>query len=229
MMRIVVLFIKFTLHRSFFMESHISGSAKPPESRLSRWGKAGQPAVLAEKYGRKFYRQDFINPVSGEVEDFYLFSMKDSVFVFPITGEGKIITVRQYKQGCDDITHELPAGVCNQNELFEVTAKRELLEETGYEATAITSMGEGLPDTRCMTIRRFFFLATGCRKVREPERDPREEIEVIVLDVADWLYLIRRNQVKELTTTSLTLSALLRLGLIDPDECRHGLWPLLLI
>lgn len=205
------------------MEFHIKAGVAIPEPRIQRWGKVSQPIVLAEKYGRKFYRQDFKNPVSGEVEDFYLFSMKDSVFVFPITEEGKIITVRQYKQGCDDITLELPAGVCNQNEPFAVTARRELLEETGYEASEITPMGAGLPDTRCMTVRRFFFLATGCRKVRESERDPREEIEVIILDVDDWLHLIRLNQVKELTTTSITLSALLHLWLISPDSCKISL------
>ena len=180
---------------------------------LHKWIKIGEPEILAEKFGRKFFRQNFVNPINGAISDFYLFSMKDSSFVFPMTDDGKVITVCQYKQGCHDITHELPAGVCNTSEPHEVTAKRELLEETGYEAKEMIPMGVGWPDTRSTTIQRFFFLANGCRKVKEPEQDPNEEIEVVLYDMPDWLDMIKSNEVKELTTISITLHFILHLGI----------------
>lgn len=201
------------------MEIKVSGLERIPWPRIRCWEKYGAPEVIAERFGRKFFRQDFLNPLNEKVQDFYLFSMKDSVFVFPITEDGKVITVRQYKQGCHGITHELPAGVSNPNESPEVTVRRELLEETGYEAHEIVPLGVGVPDTRCMTIKRYFFLATGCKKVKEPESDPNEEIEVIVMDLNQWLWLIAENTVQELTTTSITLSALLHLRLLNMSLC----------
>ena len=78
---------------------------------LISWKKVGEPIVLAAKFGRKLLLQKFLTP-DGVEKEFSQFWMKDSSFVFPITTDLKVITVRQYKQGRNAITHELPAGIC---------------------------------------------------------------------------------------------------------------------
>mgnify|MGYP001358277719 CR=1 FL=1 len=55
-----------------------------------------------------------------------------AVAVIPITSEGKIIMVRQYRKALEKEIIEIPAGKLEQGEAPEVTAIRELEEETGY-------------------------------------------------------------------------------------------------
>lgn len=178
---------------------------------LKLWTKIGEPIVLAAKFGIKLLLQKFLTP-KGEEKEFSQFWMKDSSFVFPITKEGKIITVRQYKQGRHAITHELPAGICDPNEHGEVTATRELLEETGYQAGIMIYLGPIWPDSRCGVFVRHTYLALGCEKVAEPKTDPEEEIEVVLLSMKEWLELVLKgDEVAELTTLGITLKALIYL------------------
>lgn len=179
---------------------------------LKLWTKVGEPDVLASKYGRKLLLQKFLTP-DGVEKEFSQFWMKDSSFVFPITKDGKVITVRQYKQGRNAITHELPAGVCNPNEHGDVTASRELLEETGYEAGTIIYLGPTWPDSRCGVFVRHTYLALDCKKTAEPKVDPEEEIEVALLSMEEWLRLVLKGEeVAELTTLGITLKVLVFLS-----------------
>lgn len=182
---------------------------------LKLWTKIGEPEVLASKFGRQLLLQKFQTP-GGKILEFSQFRMKNSSFVFPITKDGRVITVRQYKQGRNDITHELPAGVENPDEFGWITAKRELLEETGYEAGNVIFLGPSWPDSRCGAFTRNLYLALNCEKVREPKRDPEEEIEVVLLSFKEWLELILEGkEVAELTTFGITIKALVYLGQDD--------------
>ena len=179
---------------------------------LIPWKKIGEPIVLAAKFGRKLLLQKFLTP-DGVEKEFSQFWMKDSSFVFPITTDLKVITVRQYKQGRNAITHELPAGICEPNEPGEITASRELLEETGYKTEKMVYLGPTWPDSRCGVFIRHTYLALGCEKISEPKSDPEEEIEVVLLDMEEWLRLVLKGEeVAELTTLGITIKALMYLS-----------------
>ena len=62
------------------------------------------------------------------------------VVIVPVY-QGNFVMVRQWRHGEDRITVEMPGGVCNKDEDPAVTAKRELLEETGFEAKKLTYLG----------------------------------------------------------------------------------------
>src|SRR5687767_14837499 len=57
-----------------------------------------------------------------------------SVVVLPMLPGNRVVMVRNYRHTVDQILLELPAGTVEPNEPFEVTAARELTEETGYTA-----------------------------------------------------------------------------------------------
>lgn len=57
-----------------------------------------------------------------------------AVAVIAITDEGKLILVEQYRKALDRSIIEIPAGKIEPGEDIEVTALRELEEETGYGA-----------------------------------------------------------------------------------------------
>ena len=56
---------------------------------------------------------------------------------------GRLILVRQYRPPADSMVIEFPAGLVNPGESPEVTAVRELREETGYQGRLIRM----IPDT----------------------------------------------------------------------------------
>ena len=68
----------------------------------------------------------------------------DTVHVLGITADGHVPVLRQWRVPLQAWVWELPAGICDiEGEPLEDTARRELLEETGYSAAAIRLVGRG--------------------------------------------------------------------------------------
>jgi ADP-ribose pyrophosphatase len=62
--------------------------------------------------------------------------------VVPVTSEGKIVLLTQFRHPVQKDTLEIPAGKLDNNEDPFVCAKRELEEETGYRSDNIKKLGE---------------------------------------------------------------------------------------
>lgn len=65
----------------------------------------------------------------------------DWVNVIPVTPEGKVVMIEQYRHGIGRVTLEVPGGISEPGEGPEVTCARELLEETGYAGDACRIIG----------------------------------------------------------------------------------------
>lgn len=57
-----------------------------------------------------------------------------AVAVVPVTDEGKVVLVRQYRYPVKEVLLEIPAGKLDKGEKPEICAHRELEEETGFKA-----------------------------------------------------------------------------------------------
>ena len=73
--------------------------------------------------------------------NFYVFESLDWINILPITKEKKVVFVEQYRPGTDSITLELPGGMADLNEKPINSAKRELLEETGFSSNDWSKIG----------------------------------------------------------------------------------------
>ncbi len=180
---------------------------------LGPWVKIGLPVLLAEGHGKSLVQQQFLNPKTSTIHDFTFFGQSHGCIAFALTEDSEVIAVRQYKQGCDCITLELPAGTANSNkESPEETIRRELLEETGFEPKTIVSLNPSqFLATRSSSVRVHLFLATGCRKVRDPLFDPDEEIVVELFTVPAWIRCCE-EEIFDSSTITATFKALRRLG-----------------
>ena len=117
------------------------------------------------------------------------------VVIVAITDQAEIVLAEQYRPPLDARVLDLPMGLSGdldgaEGEPLHEAARRELLEETGYQADRLESLGEGPTSAGLTNELLTFFLARGCRRVGRGGGDETEDIEVHVvpLDQADaWL------------------------------------------
>ncbi len=117
----------------------------------------------------------------------------DTINVVAITPEQSLILVEQFRFGGDACMTELPAGLIDAGEAPLEAAKRELLEETGYEAkewiyTGATFLNPAYVNNRC-----HHFIALDARKVAQLNMDASEDISVKIIREFDIDNFISSN------------------------------------
>ena len=129
----------------------------------------------------------------------YTFACGDWCNVVAVTPEREVVLIRQYRFGTEAIELEVPGGNLDPREVPLDAARRELREETGYEADTITLLGSASPNPALQGNTCHFFLATGARPTGATSFDEHEDIEVV---------LVPEDRIAEL---------------IDGGEIRHSL------
>ncbi len=116
------------------------------------------------------------------------------VGIVPLTDDGKIILCEQYRPPLDKNVIELPAGLVgdegDKNETLESAARRELMEETGYEAGEMKFLFEGATSPGVTDEILTFFLATNLKKTGAGGGVDSEDIivhEIPVDGLFEWL------------------------------------------
>lgn len=177
--------------------------------------------ILHEFAGKKILERTFQFP-DGTTSVFYVgsnyvgSSRATAVIIFALTLDNKVIVVRQFRYGANEVVWELPGGNIEDREQAEETAKKELLEETGFVPGEIIPLGGPIWfDPGSLTVRYLPFLALDCQKIREPNLEETEIMETVLVPLDKWVQMIFRGGVCDAKTIATTLLALSRL---DPME-----------
>ena len=130
------------------------------------------------------------------VPAYHVLEFTDWATIIPITDEGNIVLIREYRHAGQIVLVGLPGGVMDPGETdAEAAANRELREETGYTARSMIPVGSCYPNPAVQDNQVHYYLATGCRKTHVQTLDPNEEIEVIEMPYRDFLnYEAREGQ-----------------------------------
>ena len=122
----------------------------------------------------------------------------DAAVIIPITEDEKFVMVVQSRPNTrPGVVVEFPAGMVDDGEDPIVSARRELLEETGYECDDIYLLEEHYQDQGCSEAVIRMYVATGCRKVAEQKLDSDENLDFIELGYDEILNLIKNSNVNE--------------------------------
>jgi ADP-ribose pyrophosphatase len=116
----------------------------------------------------------------GEVAEFEVVELSDSVAVLALTESREVVLVREFRPGPEEVLLELPGGVVESGQSIAEAARAELLEETGYEGD-LEEVGTLLKDAY-VTNRKHVVAATGCRRVGEPEAPALTEPVLLSLE-----------------------------------------------
>jgi len=93
---------------------------------------------------------------------FVICETHDWAMVIPITPDGQVVMIRQYRHGVQEVVLEIPGGMLEPEEAAEVGAARELREETGYDCRSIRILGRLMPNPSTNTAYLHVALAEGC-------------------------------------------------------------------
>jgi len=147
--------------------------------------------------GRVFkVRKDVtVNPRTGQPHDMFVLEQPNWVNVIPLTADEHVVMVEQWRHGSRTVELETPGGLMDDGESPEVCGRRELLEETGYEAGQIIHLGTVRPNPAIQSNQQHYILATCCRKVSELKLDHAEDIIVRLVRLADIPELVRTGKI----------------------------------
>ena len=136
-------------------------------------------------------------PNGKVIDDFYSVTIADAVAIVALDSSGNIILKKEYKYATGEELIEIPAGMIEPNETDSLeVAKRELLEETGYESSEWTYFGDTIESSSKLTNRMHIYLAQNCRKVSEQKLDETEILEVLVVPMKSAIDMVMKNEIK---------------------------------
>ncbi|MCM1027830.1 MAG: NUDIX hydrolase [Roseburia sp.] len=145
-----------------------------------------------------FRRSAYRFPDGSVFEPYYSYSRRDYVVIVASDTEGNYLCVRQFRQGIQEVTTEFPAGGIERKDGKEyggsgdfssedalAAAKRELLEETGYESGEWRHLLTVPSNATIADNYAHLFAAGNCRRVSGQALDETEFLNVVKLSAQE--------------------------------------------
>lgn len=154
---------------------------------------------------------DRVRLPNGKEMDFELIHHVGAAAVVPLTEDGEVLLLRQYRYATGGYLLEVPAGKLDPGETPETCAARELAEETGFRPAKLESLGwiwttPGFADEKI-----WLYLATGL-ELTQQELEDDEVLSIERLPFAAAVDKAARGEIHD----GKTVCALLRAARVAP-------------
>jgi ADP-ribose pyrophosphatase len=134
-------------------------------------------------------------PNGGIIDPYYVLESRDFINVVPLTDRNEVVLVREYRHGLGRTILELVGGLMDPADASPIeTARRELLEETGFGGGEFRPLCVLSPNPGRFNNLSHSFLARGVERVAEARLDYSEQIEVVLLPLEQVAEMLRQNQ-----------------------------------
>lgn len=152
------------------------------------------------------YHDGIILP-NGELAERELIRHVGAVCVIPVTDDGMVVMERQYRYPVDEVILEIPAGKLEyKGEDHEAAARRELEEETGYQARELIPLGKFYPACAYSDETIWMYLAKGLTKGQR-HLDEDEFLDVELLPLRELVSMVLRGEIPDAKTQIAVLKA----------------------
>jgi len=143
---------------------------------LGRWEKISSKDKFKNPWWT--YRMDKFRLPSGKEGEYHYLHSGHSVFIIPILENEKFLLIKQFRYLFDRDSVEFPAGGMRDNDSPRVVARKELIEETGFDGN-LTKINEFGPFVGLSDEMTYVFLATDLIRSDEFKKDDTEEFEYL--------------------------------------------------
>ncbi|WP_232686431.1 NUDIX hydrolase [Halobacterium zhouii] len=147
--------------------------------------------------GFDIVHEDVVLP-DGTETDFDYLADDPAVAILPFTPDGDVVLVEEWRQAVERVNRALPAGGVEGEDVdLETAARRELAEETGYEAESVDFLCEFEPANGISDAVFHYFVARGCEPTAEQDLDFDESIRVRTESYDDLLEAVLADEVRD--------------------------------
>jgi ADP-ribose pyrophosphatase len=134
----------------------------------------------------------------GTETDFDYLAEGESVVILPLTPDGEVVVIEEWRQAVKRVNFGLPAGSVEQtDDDLAAAARRELAEETGYEAGSVEHLTTVEPANGFADAVFHYYLAEGCTPTAERNLDYNESIEVSTTTVAELVEAVASDDLRD--------------------------------
>ena len=157
-------------------------------------------------------------PDGQEISDWAWIISSNSVIVLAVTTENKFLCFRQTKYAVEGTALAPVGGMLEPNEVALDAAKRELLEETGYEAPEWIDLGSHILDPNRCIATVHLFLALHAKRVAQPNSDDLEDQDLLLLTQEEIQSALKAGEFKILSWSAVVAMALNYLSALDKQN-----------
>ncbi|MBY0546891.1 MAG: NUDIX hydrolase [Candidatus Obscuribacterales bacterium] len=131
-----------------------------------------------------------------QAHNFYVLHPHNWVNVIPVTEDGQVVLVEQFRHGTGEFTLEIPGGMIDPEDLSPAhAAERELFEETGFVADTLVHIGRNHPNPAIQSNFCDTFFAPEAKQIAQPKFEGTEYIELKLVPLQEIPALIQARSI----------------------------------
>lgn len=178
------------------------------EKELRAWETLSRKIILDHNKFLTIENHTVKLPDGQIIPDWAWVIIPDAAIVLAQTEDGRFLCFRQTKYAIKGTTLAPVGGMLEPNEVPLDGAKRELLEETGYESSEWVDFGGHILDPNRGVATMHLFLALNARKATEPNSDDLEDQELLFLSQDELEIALKAGEFKILAWSAVVALAL---------------------